>query len=304
MNLSFLKKRRRIVLIFAGCALTVLFLIFLWPESEPSYKGKSLSQWLTIYGEQESSREEAAEAVRAIGTNSLPVLVKRLHYEPGRMHNLARSLVDKLPDAISESRAADYVLNRGYYHSDLAYSGFMILGQDASPAIPGLISMICDTNSQFSNLRALNALACIGPKALPAVSEALSDRKRKNRDLLLGFVDAMANSVNGPEPFAVLAHSVGDSDRNVAERAVTALGIAPLYPEITVSALAQALRSPNRRLRLEAANALANFGPEAHSAIPQLQEILKDADRQVRFAATNALNRIAPESQPKSGSEN
>jgi len=220
------------------------------------------------------------------------------------MHDLARNLVDKLPDAISESRAADHLFNRAYDRSDFAYHGFMILGEDASPAIPDLIRIFSETNSAFSSMHAQSALAFIGPKALPAVVNALSDPAQGNRDLLVAVVDDIANSVNGPEPFAVLARCVGDNDRRVAERAVSGLGIAPLYPEIAVPALAQALRSPNRRLRLEAANALANFGAEAHSAIPQLQETLKDTDRQVRFAATNALIRIAPGSRPKPEAEN
>ena len=53
-------------------------------EREPGYGGKKLSEWLTVIGATNSSdsdRVEAKDAVRRIGTNALPCLVKWVGYE-------------------------------------------------------------------------------------------------------------------------------------------------------------------------------------------------------------------------------
>src|SRR6476620_5248092 len=63
-------------------AIAVLGLLALWAarQREPSYQGRNLSEWLTICRSTATSqpvREEAASAVRHIGTNGLPILLNR-----------------------------------------------------------------------------------------------------------------------------------------------------------------------------------------------------------------------------------
>src|SRR5438270_12088434 len=91
------KPRRGIsVAVLATVALVVLA-VASWPgEREPEYKGKKLSEWLLAYRDGLTNRvvqEEAAKAVRQIGTNSLPFLVSWMDYEQPKWK-------DKLRDAM------------------------------------------------------------------------------------------------------------------------------------------------------------------------------------------------------------
>src|SRR3954469_4010547 len=96
-------KTRRIVLVLLAAGVIGLC-AFLWPEPEPRYQGRKLSQWLLLrdsappftrpnglnarlasfksfpavsYG----SSAETEDAIRHIGTNALPYLVKWIQYE-------------------------------------------------------------------------------------------------------------------------------------------------------------------------------------------------------------------------------
>src|SRR5947208_533266 len=67
-------KKRRVMLVLAGVlAGLVVFLVWLG-KLEPEYQGKTLSEWL--HSPDSDSRETQAVAVRAIGTNALPWLLK------------------------------------------------------------------------------------------------------------------------------------------------------------------------------------------------------------------------------------
>src|SRR5438067_1105808 len=73
-------RRRRVIIILAACVLMGIGVVAFWPgEREPVYNGKKLSEWLQLYGSTGISveqREQAKVAVRQIGTNALPWLVK------------------------------------------------------------------------------------------------------------------------------------------------------------------------------------------------------------------------------------
>ena len=59
-----------------------------------------------------------------------------------------------------------------------------------------------------------------------------------------------------------------------------------------VSELVKDLKDQKADVRINAANALANIGPEAKAAVPALIETLKDEKAYVRRAAGAALDKI------------
>jgi len=70
---------KRTVLILLSCVGIAGFFALVWlKEAEPEYQGKRLSKWLQIYGNPANTQDKelAAEAVRQIGTNAVPVLLK------------------------------------------------------------------------------------------------------------------------------------------------------------------------------------------------------------------------------------
>src|SRR5271169_5495899 len=104
------KRGRRVLLILLACGLVVVLFVLVWPrEREPEYKGRPLSKWIASYTAKypdESSPEyrEAAEAVRQIGTNAIPCLLKWLTHENptwgGRALVLAGELVYPLSQGL------------------------------------------------------------------------------------------------------------------------------------------------------------------------------------------------------------
>ena len=99
-----MQKRRRLILILVGVAVLVgMVVLGALREREPEYGGKKLSEWLARYKDppiimtfttnsgyylngkaQQTpgpSSDEAADAIRLIGTNALPFLVAWINYE-------------------------------------------------------------------------------------------------------------------------------------------------------------------------------------------------------------------------------
>src|SRR6476660_6778861 len=68
-----------LILVITGAAL-VFWIFLVTYEPQPSYQGRTLSQWLIAYNN-DRSRSDAPTAVHNIGTNALPVLVKWLTYK-------------------------------------------------------------------------------------------------------------------------------------------------------------------------------------------------------------------------------
>ena len=134
----------------AGCAIP--------RAEEPSYQGRSLTHWLNDYAktqyakdpepwvppwreEDRAMRARAENAVRQIGTNALPTLLK--------------------------------MVNSGYELKDygpVAHLGFGALGAAAKPAVPALVSML---HHERTAHEAAVALGAIGPAAEEAVPTLL-----------------------------------------------------------------------------------------------------------------------------------
>src|SRR5437868_8005971 len=63
----------------------ILAVVF-WPEKpEPVYKGKKLSEWVVDFNDGVYFSSEATEAIRAIGTNGIPVYLRWLRHKPSRL---------------------------------------------------------------------------------------------------------------------------------------------------------------------------------------------------------------------------
>ena len=131
-----------------------------WPSnSEPSYKGKKLSEWLGLHSHWRFSewvdvkkadvvasnveiRREAqvVEAVQAIGTNAFPCLLRWISYETPWWRTWAVRGSAKLPSTVQRSRFCRWLCDDSdaEKRADLAVEGFYILGPEALPAVKEL----------------------------------------------------------------------------------------------------------------------------------------------------------------------
>src|SRR5437588_345456 len=119
----------------------------LWPiAKEPEYQGKKLSEWLAI-PVHEAKKEGADEAVRHIGTNAIPWLLRWVGYkEPGIKAKL-RQWTYRLPRGLRSlwlgrsGRVDPSQIGKG-----AAPLGFLYLGQEGRSAVPALTEMALQTN--------------------------------------------------------------------------------------------------------------------------------------------------------------
>src|ERR1043166_1755050 len=146
-----MKRGWRIVLIVAVCGVVAVVTALVWPgEKEPVYKGKKLSEW--IDGAQTSEvyifkpgRMEREEAVKQIGANAVPYLLKRIREaEYPQQPRLQVLLTRTIPRAGTTGR---HIQLRKWLRAVDAAWAFQFLPKGARSAIPELRTLSGSTNS-------------------------------------------------------------------------------------------------------------------------------------------------------------
>jgi len=162
-----------------SAALLVVFVIWAFCQfhgpREPTYQGRTLTFWLSQLDASwmppgSSSRIEAEHAIRSIGTNALPFLLK---WTAARDSLLKKNLM---------AWAKKQSLVKVRFHSDEEYhakadGGFAALGDVAKPAVPALIELLNQRDTMV-RVAAEYDLMWIGPEAqdaVPALVGCLND---------------------------------------------------------------------------------------------------------------------------------
>jgi hypothetical protein len=132
-------KRRRTFLMLLGSVAAVTLPILLWPrEPEPEYNGVPLSTWLDRGGR--AYNADFAKAIKRIGTNGIPILIRSLDYHIPRWQFWLRCrIAPKLPKAIVSKPPVQWLLeDKALRRANAAVVAFEILGPDALPALDDL----------------------------------------------------------------------------------------------------------------------------------------------------------------------
>ena len=255
---------------------------------EPAYHGKSLRYWLKGYhaanGSWNTATPQAAdEAVRHLGTNAIPVLLKML---------------------AEKDSASDIRLLR-WSHTWRRWAGKLPLVH-VSP-IPHLHSY-----ESIEALQAFRALGSAGVGAVPELTRQLDlsppPGNQGTIELVLAFIGPAAK-----EAVPALLRRLQDVSPNTRGNSLFALGCIHADSELVVPEATKALGDPDPHVRTEAATALRAYGTKAHSSVPALVEAVKqyspvqqasllDPDDPV-IAAKEALKAIDPEVAAKAGVE-
>jgi hypothetical protein len=173
------------ITVLAGCGLALLIaLLVLTSNREPRYNGRTLSQWLVIEREAlftyDTTRNaspgnaDAENAVRHIGTNALPQLIKWLDYE-NHWTTRFRHQILSIKHALHLKALVPVPDRAG--KQQLAVGGFLILGSNATPAISQLQHLARQSKPPaYDNRRlAIFCLANIGSAARPTLAEFMKD---------------------------------------------------------------------------------------------------------------------------------
>ncbi len=279
--------KSRLPLIFLFLALLGVSWLLLHEPAEPSYQGKTLSQWLD---EDRAHSDEPSQAIRAMGVKSVPFLLDMLevHDWPLKLKFYEWTKSPRL----DQSRRAMTV-----QHYQASY-GFKVLGPIAKPAIPQLAEFLA--NSREPRFEAY-ALHFIGPDAIGVLTNALTSPKASVREAAaaaLGNYAKDSDATQGKVAAQIIPVLIGrahDPDGMARSSACVSLMSFEKAPEIAVPLLVPLVADKDKNARFFALLALPSFASGAKSAVPALFNALHDPDQEIRENAIDALACIIPE---------
>jgi hypothetical protein len=295
-----------------ACAAVATLTALVWPrEREPEYNGKKLSEWLRLYKQPIGAiapvtSEEAADAIRHIGTNALPFLLKWIEEDydtPGVRTPMGMKLPQWREWIFSrvyvwslQSPSRNFILERlaaRQLRAARCVWGFIILGPQAGPAVPDLVRLARKQNGAGAQA-ATAVLGYLGRDALPELLVLAGDYQFRYRGEAMVALSQMSSLGTNAHPVVVFLLDTIQKDLT-EYGAVDVVGRLGLESVACVPVLKACLASPVPFRRMFAAKSLEAFGAEARVAVPELRKLLDDSDHDVRWSATNALKVIAPE---------
>lgn len=236
---------------------------------EPAFAGRPLSSWLDHHVPSSAANppygspgwDRADEAIRSIGTNAIPTLLKmiRARDRPPFVLKLME-LARRLGFTRMKYRPAMW------RHEEATYA-FELLGTNAANAVPELIRIYEQNISASSHQAAAQSLGHIGPGARAALPALI--RRFTHTNGVMRFQAVSAVMKIGGEP------------------------------EVVVPALTRALQDPNGSVRWNAMVGLSGFGKLARPVVPEILKMLNDpgvlGNNSLKQQVELALWRIAPE---------
>jgi HEAT repeat protein len=256
----------RIAFILAGIAIFCLATWYAFIPRQPSYRGKPLSYWMSRYENRilgktdlnSIDQHEADNAVREIGTNALPYLLKLAGRKDGALKQRFFSIYGR------QSWLKLPIHDAQFYRAESTY-GFAALHEKAKPAVPALIRLLKDDDYQVRAIAA-NDLATIGPEAeeaIPALFPLLEERNHG-----IPIIEAMM-----------------------------ALGAIHRRPEIVLPRLLEFLNGERKdwNFQSHALDAIGRYRSDARHLAPVIITFLDDPDASRKSAAESALLMIDPE---------
>ncbi len=289
-------KRSKLVISLALLALAVGLVVFalVRPAArEPVYRGRLLREWLVefdhrYYGTGSSS--DASEAIRAMGTNSLPFLIGYLRSKDPPFNRQWVRLKARLNMSRKGGEYAVFWRRR-------AATACGELGQEGAPAFPSMMEAINDPHAAEEVAAALSRIL---PKSAPVLTNVLAMGNVKARSSA-AWVLMTASSHPEIEEMArtALINALRDPERGPRINAASALGSWKQRPNEVVPALSRALSDPDWSVRGNAAISLEILGSAAKPAVPELLKLLHDTNDYPRKRAASALLKIDPEAAAK-----
>jgi hypothetical protein len=291
-----MRKGRRVLLIVGGLAAACLLVVVLSPsEKEPEYHGKKLSKWVLALDDPRPSDEAAdpagaSEAIRALGTNAIPLLVKWIAYDPSDYRvNFSKLLAGLRFDPRQRS------LRRLEGRTANSVTAFRCLGSVGVPAIPQLYFIMINGPSISATTRARDSLAFIGEPAVPFLLTALTNNQYQLRSQIPGTFAFMGmQGIDVRPAIPILISLLKDADQLTSEScagALAQLGRYGMERDTIVAALIEATHDAKPKVRRQAVIALSKLGDPSKTVIEALIHSMDDPEMEVAMYATQVLPR-------------
>ncbi len=184
-------KWRPILTAVLACAFVWLVLLtFCADEDEPRFEGKRLTVWLDEYqrdcgelfqshgphvrfSDEGEYKSEARSAIRKIGTNAVPVLMRLLRAKDS-------PLTARLVNILRKQSLIPMPFRPAADCQEMACYGFHALGEMGRDAVPALTKML-DPSAPLSCLSVADCLGNIGPEAEAAIPVLVQFLESTNR---------------------------------------------------------------------------------------------------------------------------
>lgn len=298
-------------------------------EDEPAFRGKKLTDWLTMLRQDKEvkRRRAALFAVEQIGPAKsrqvLPAVVTALREDPAEQvreaaaRALGRIILKAIArrddksgepprlDQVRDALAAALRTDKSGGVREAAATALGHLGEEAR-AVVGVLALALQDKHPGARAAAAQSLRKLGKEAREAVPELQQVVKDKKAEAMTRAQAALAlGRVGAPDALAAvpaLKDVLGDAKApaDVRKAAAEALGELGKDAADAAPALGAALtaKGSDLPLRRAAAAALDGLGADAKPALPALTLALKDEDRFVRCQAMHAIGRIGKELAP------
>jgi HEAT repeat protein len=290
---------RKKLWILLGCGIAAILLFTLLREREPRYAGDTLSEW--VYGlvlpignpERDPERNTLAEnAIKHIGTNALPFLIKWIQYEERPWRTRLNALCSRLPEKLAD-RFSYFLDGRLVVRRDGAFSALRVLGPDAAPAIPTLIHLV--QTQPLTIQQSLRVLAAIGGDGLTPVLHILNDQASPNRLAALNAIlysDFEAKRPLDPIVVSALTNCLTEANRELAFCAAQILCTHDSEKRLAIKTLLDALESP-RPLHRQQALLYLKISLRLGYSVPALLQFLQDTNSPVSPYSARVLGEMA-----------
>jgi hypothetical protein len=280
---------------------------------EVYYHGKSLSRWLDQLDDQPNfeaagnavvwhvlppktrQQIEAADAIRAMGTNAMPRLMHDLSVNDSQLFEFSRQAQQYFREKILHQPSRPRVASvnptqKARWKAALAMEA---LGPDAQSAIPRLASM---ANTRLSSCKnASFILAGMGPAGIAALTNFPPSTNSWNwrQFCAIWAIGQHAPSSTNLVPWLLDLATHRPPSPGLDGGEIWALGEIHADAAHVVPFLIEALSNTNG-LQLIAAKALGHYGKEASNAVPALRKM--KGDPQFGAQAQQALEKINSDS--------
>jgi hypothetical protein len=285
------------LLLFIAPGLIVLLFIFRCctrGDAGPSYDGRSLKEWLEIYEDSafvspnSSTTRTAEAAVRKIGTNGVPAMLRWITYEPSPWRQFGDRILVHTPVIVRHvfrDRRSDELY--------AARDGFEILGPAATPAASELAHIMRDPQAQLACSLVIDALGAIGTNGLPFLLGEVEDTQAPGRWFAILRIARMQDKgIDVEQGASVLLQFVPSNGYFAGDAGYILVNLVEHSPS-GLSMVVSNLDSTNKMTQLGAIEILGAAGGKADGCAPDLRKLLSSADYNVRSAASNALENIA-----------
>jgi hypothetical protein len=294
---------RKLLIVLAVVAAIIAIVVALIPR-EPKYQGRTLSEWIKDSAPRKSPDPETAraiEAVRRIGTNGLPWLIKWISAKEPPDWQIRLTKAGRLPRWVRlQLLPSLFGINSYYVHRRTALDGFLILGPDAAPAVPQLLQIIAESPKGTSP--ASGVLDGFGTETvLPYALSALTNRANsiELRVAAAMWINRAAPNLESETVTSLMTQCVRENNPNFAQSAAVTLASRGAEPALVIPYLTNCLANPKPDTRWSAASALRGYHETASNAVPALVKALTDTHPIVREFAADAIWDIDPEALQK-----